>query len=91
MADEFAKLKITRDEAPAFEPDAEMLTHITSPDSYADRLLDAELDYAEAREEYLSGGNGRESADLPRPGDLSHGRDDPGREGTGCRDPAADE
>ena len=54
MADESAKLKITRDEAPAFEPDAEMLTHITSPDSYADRLLDAELDYADAREEYLS-------------------------------------
>ena len=53
MADEPAPLNIRKDPAPAFEPDAEILTHITSPDSYADRLRDAERDYADAREEYL--------------------------------------
>lgn len=52
--DETAKLNINGEAVPAFEPDAEMLTHITSADSYADRLRDAEQDYADAREEYLS-------------------------------------
>ncbi len=52
--DDNTKLNIRGEAAAAFEPDAEVLTHVTSADSYAARLRDAEQDYADAREAFFS-------------------------------------
>ena len=52
--EDIAKLNINGRPAEAFEADAGMLAHITTPDSYADRIMDAQLDYEEACENYYN-------------------------------------